>query len=278
MPACFSPFCVTRAEASPARTLYDKICYPTRVGYGRGLPPPWSLARACPLHLYLYLYKYFSRSQFGAASARVSLYFAFGRCHGPGCQNAQPRFMAAHTYRYAWRADAIARLPPHKHLDQPVFQRMKRDNDHSSATFRPLVLYPPRSMRMRAGRAENIQHLRQRGFQLFKLAIDGDAQRLKDARSRVDHTRFERHPGGCQLCELRGAGNWPARALPHDTPGDLARAPLFAVAPENSCQFFLAGIVHEVSRAQLLRLIEAHIQRPIDAEREAASRVIHLVR
>src|SRR6266568_672770 len=36
-------FHISRAGASPARTLYG-VCVMLRIGYGPGLPPPWPLA------------------------------------------------------------------------------------------------------------------------------------------------------------------------------------------------------------------------------------------
>ena len=97
-------------------------------------PPVWALAMSDALRTN----NYFSGSQFGATSARISVDLLSCRCDWFAGQQAQPRFVTTYTYWSAGRTDTIACLPPHKPLDQSILQRMKSDNYHSAILPFPL--------------------------------------------------------------------------------------------------------------------------------------------
>src|SRR3989441_1942063 len=215
---------------------------------------------------------YFSGSQFGTTSAGVSNNLLSGRYDWLASQHAQPRLVTTYTNRSMGGTDAIACLPPHKLLDQSILQRMKSDNYHSPTyvTSTTHVIYPPRT--------QHIQYLREHCLQPLQFMIDSNAQSLEGLCRRMYCPCSIRDTSSSQSCQLRRARNRSLCSLTYDTSCNLARTALFAVTPENVCQFVFTRAIHQVSGGKCLRLIEPHIERPIDAERESTLWITHLVR
>src|SRR5207253_2402083 len=67
------------------------------------------------------------------------------------------------------------------------------------------------------------------------------------------------------------------RAPPHDRAGDPPRVPLLAVLDEDPRELGLGQPIHELRRSFAARGIEAHVERLILLEREAAPRRLELV-
>ena len=95
-----------------------------------------------------------------------------------------------------------------------------------------------------ARRAQTADRAAQAVAQRVELVVDGDAQRLKDARRRMDALAPAAavDDAGDERGELGGrARQRAARAAHDDRAGDAPRRSLFAVMKEDVGQFALAG-------------------------------------
>ena len=113
---------------------------------------------------------------------------------------------------------------------------------------------------------------------LAKLAVDIDAQCLEAAGGRIDLAgaacRHDRMDDGRQLA---GGGDRAGLAGAHDGAGNAARGALLAIFPEDSGKLALVEAHHNVG-GRVAALRHAHVERPVEAEGEAAFRLVELGR
>ena len=117
--------------------------------------------------------------------------------------------------------------------------------------------------------------------QRVELVVDGDTQRLKDARRRMNPLAAAGavNDAGDQTRELGGGiRQLAAGAAVHDGASDTARGTLFAIVEEDIGQLALAGGRQDVVGAAPDVRIHTHVQRRRLSDREAAFRVVKLHR
>jgi hypothetical protein len=149
------------------------------------------------------------------------------------------------------RTNAVARLPEEVLLDDPVLERLERD-DREAATW-------PQE---REGRG-------QAQAQVRELVVDRDAQRLEDPCRGIDGPRALLFDAEHEPAEVVGLQEWLPRAAPHDGGGHAARFGFLAVAHEDVAQVFLLPAVHDVGRRLFQSRVGAHVQGSSRAEAEA---------
>src|SRR6266545_1241053 len=98
-------------------------------------------------------------------------------------EHAPERPAAAGAHGLAWRADALARPFPNLMLDDAVLTRVIRDDAQ-----------PPAGL-------ERVAQGRQRGAERFELAVDRDAQRLKQPRE-IGRPRARAQDGADRVHEV----------------------------------------------------------------------------
>ena len=147
-----------------------------------------------------------------------------------------------------------------KALHDAVLERMEGDDDEPAAVAKH-----------RLGGAE-------RARQLLELAIDEDAERLKRARRRMDARRAGRAGRARDdLGEPRGAEDRLFCARPLDGAGDAPGLPLLAVDADDGGEVASGGLVHQ-RRGVGAASAHAHVERTVEAEGEAALRLVELHR
>jgi hypothetical protein len=158
------------------------------------------------------------------------------------------------------RTDAGARLPDEELLSDPVLERVERDDRET-----------PSGTKDPNGGLEAL-------LEILELAIDRDAQRLEDARRRIDaastlclHARYE-------SAEIVRGEERLARAATHDRGGDTTRLGLLAELAERAAQLALVPAVHDVGRRDAEVRIGAHVQWSFGAKAEAPPLVRELER
>ena len=149
------------------------------------------------------------------------------------------------------RTNAVARFPEEVLLDDPVLERVERDDREAAA--RP---------QKREGGREALAQVRE-------LVVHRDAQRLEDARCRIHCARSLRFDAEDETTEIVSLQERLARAASHDGRGDAPRLGLLAVAHEDVAQVFLLPAVHDVGRLLFQSRIGAHVQGSRRAEAEA---------
>ena len=100
-------------------------------------------------------------AQFGAARSRIISYLSLRRLDRLAADTVQRRPMLARADGLLWGAETIARFGANKVLDDPVFERVKRDDGEPSA------------------RLEQRNALRQRCRKHVQFFIDADTQGLE---------------------------------------------------------------------------------------------------
>jgi hypothetical protein len=159
------------------------------------------------------------------------------------------------------RTDAIARFPEEVLLHHPVLERVKGD-DREAAT----------------GPQDGHGGL-EAALQIPELVIHRDAQRLEDARRRIDSPRSLRLHAEDETTEIVGRHEWLACTPPHDGRSDAAGLRLLAELGEDATQLDLTPGVHDVRRRDAASVwIGAHVQRACGAKAEAALSVGELDR
>src|SRR5205085_10563448 len=138
-------------------------------------------------------------------------------------------------------------------LDDPVLERMEADH-HQPA----------------AGR-EQRERCAQRLLELLELGVDENPKSLKRARRRVlawlsglDRTS---HDVG-KLC--RGSNRAPALAPSNKRLCNLYSKPFFPIVADHLGDVALVGAGQELGRALAARGVHAHVERAVEAKREAA--------
>ncbi len=125
---------------------------------------------------------------------------------------------------------------------------------------------------------ENLHRLGERRLDRRQFVVDGNTQRLKGARGRMNTPAPPPPPHGalddrCQfLCRVK----WPGG---QDRFNDPPRLLLLAVAVQERRQFLWAEAVHQVGGGRAATCgIEAHVQRPVRRERQPAAGIGQLQR
>ena len=162
------------------------------------------------------------------------------------------------------RTDAVARFPEEVLLGDPVLERVER-NDREAATG-------PQDGHCGVEAATKT----------LELVVDRDAQRLEDARRRIDGPPTSgslRLHAEDETTEIVGLHERLAGAPAHDGRRDAAGLRLFAVCPKDITQRVLSPAVHDVCRrSDACVWVGAHVQRAFRAKAEASLRVGELDR
>src|SRR5262245_36119285 len=183
-------------------------------------------------------------AQLRAARARVIGDFAGARLNSFASENLHAPCRPAPTHRLLRGTLATARLKPQSLFDDPIFERVKRDDHQPPALF------------------ERVNRVGDESIQSFKLPVDRYAQRLEGLRRRMDApVAFWMNRLDNQIGELLGRGDGRRLPLPDNPTSDASRGPLFAVFKDDVGQLTLAEIVDQISRCQFLRTVHPHIQR-----------------
>src|SRR5690242_9273083 len=198
-------------------------------------------------------------TQLGAARARVARLLVFAGHDGVACEDAQAGRAAADARWKLRRADAAALFGLEEALDDAILQGMEADDGEPAAG------------------SEQVQRGGKRGLQTAQLVVDGDAQSLEGARGGVDAAGATVNNAGNQSRQLAGARDGRAGAPLDDAPGDGARAPLLTVAVEHIRQRGFIQHVDQIGGGWATCGIEAHVQRGVGGEAEAALAVGELV-
>jgi len=120
----------------------------------------------------------------------------------------------------------------------------------------------------------------EKGLEVFKLMVDGDAQRLKDACGRV--CRRMSAAGGVQgvvdrFDQLARGADRRAAAATHNRARDRARGRLLAEAEEQVRQPVLVERGEEIGSRSSLRRVESHVQRSVCLKAESAAEIGQLI-
>src|SRR5579883_615902 len=190
----------------------------------------------------------FRRSELGRAGSRVAGDLLAAGDDGLARHRAQAGLVAANAHRRARRAEAVPRLTRDEGLDDAVLQRVKAD-DHQAA----------------AG-AQDADGLREAVGKALQLAVGDDAQRLEDAGCRMDAPAA----AGRTLDHLGQLSRGPKRPGGLDGPRHPPRLRLLAVVTEDAGELVDRAAVYDLGCRIAATWIEAHVQRPLLGEGEAA--------
>ena len=158
------------------------------------------------------------------------------------------------------RTNAVARLAEHESLHDPVLERVERDDRETAAG------------------AQERERGHKTALEVRELVVHRDAQRLEDARRRIDGAGTLLFDAEHEATEIVRSEERLARAAAHDRRGDAAGLRLFAVLGEDAAQLGLIPGVHDVGRRPAKVWVGAHVQRAFRAKAEASLRVIELDR
>src|SRR5581483_11808807 len=197
-------------------------------------------------------------AQFGRAGARVA--GDLGRVGNDGTlgEDAEAR-RGLHALRRMTRAGAALAARRQERFDDAVLERMKRHRHQPAAG------------------AQDALCGRQRARELAELVVDEDAQRLEGARRRMDVAGARTHRRGDDVGEPAGRRDRGFAARLDDGAGDRARMTLLAEQEDDVGEIALARRRNDVGGA-LARCAHAHVERAVEAEREAALRGVELHR
>ena len=145
-------------------------------------------------------------------------------------------------------------------LRDPVLERVERDDREATTGAQ------------RAHRG--IQAL----LEILELAIDDDAQRLEDARGRIDAAPTLRLHARDEAAEVVCRKEWLGRTPARDRGRDTTRLGLLAELAECAAQLALVPAVHDVCRRDAEVRVGAHVQRAFCAKAEASPLVCELER
>src|SRR5262245_16652842 len=175
-------------------------------------------------------------------------------------QPPQLRLAPADADREVRRADAAALESLEEALDDPVLERVERDDGNAPA-------WP-----------QHLERGRKRLLELAQLVVDGDPERLEGAlrRMAVPEPGRRRDRGADDVDEVAGALDRLLAASPADRTRDLLRVTLLAVLAEDRDQLALRGLVDELRGGQLRGRVHAHIERRVGCVREPSLRTVEL--
>src|ERR1700687_2511870 len=158
------------------------------------------------------------------------------------------------------RTNTVARFPDQELLGDPVLERVEADDRET----------PAGAQRPHGG----LEAL----LKILELMVDGDAQRLEDARGRIDATPALRLHARDEATKIVGGEERLPRATPHDGSRDSARLGLLAELAERAAQLTLVPAVHDVCRRDAEVRVGAHVQWAFRAKAEASPLVGELER
>ena len=158
------------------------------------------------------------------------------------------------------RTDAVARFPDEELLRDPVLERVEGDDREATAG----------AQRAHGGLKALLK--------ILELMVDGDAQRLEDARRRIDATPTLRLDARDEAAEVVGRKERLRRAAARDRGGDATCLGLLAELAEGAAQLALVPAVHDVCRRDAEVRVGAHVQRAFCAKAEASPLVCELER
>ncbi len=180
---------------------------------------------------------------------------------GPGREDAQDGDARGGLYRHRTGQHVRlrrARLVAKELLDRAIFQRV--EGDHGQPTARP----------------QQVARRGERPCEHADLVIDGDAQRLKDLRRRVDTPAPTALGAYHRIGELLRGGEWRGRASVDDRARDPARRGLLPIGPEEVRKRGFVPGIDDFRRRDAARIVEAHIERPIVREGESPPGIAQL--
>ncbi len=158
------------------------------------------------------------------------------------------------------RTNAVARFPDEELLRDPVLERM--EGNHREATAG--------TQRAHSG----LEAL----LKILELMVDGDPQRLEDARRRIDATPTLRLHTRDEAAQIVSRKERLRRAAARDRGSDATRLGLPAELAECAAQLALVPTVHYVCRRDAEVWVGAHVQRAFCAKAEASPLVCELER
>lgn len=143
--------------------------------------------------------------------------------------------------------------------------------------------------RAATGRDARRQHVVEHRFQLAEFIVDGDSQRLEDARRRVASSAAPSLRRGDAAAVARHGVEYEVRQLPggfdrllfppgDEGRGDLAGLRLFAVIPQDGFEFIFGCIGQQLRRGPAFGGLKSQIERTVAVETEPAAFVGKLVR
>ena len=156
------------------------------------------------------------------------------------------------------RTNAVARFAEHESLHDPILERVERDDRETAAG------------------TQHAERCRKAALQVRELVVHRDAQRLEDARRRIDRARALGLDAEHELPEVVGREERLARASAHDRRRDAPGLRLLAVLGEDAAKLALIPGIHDVRRRDAKPGIGAHIEWTRSAEAEAAPGVREL--
>src|SRR6266542_6973668 len=202
----------------------------------------------------------FGGAQAGAPGTRVAHDLRGSGASRLLADGTEPGLPSADADGELWRARAAPPLRGNEPLDDPVLERVVGDDDEAPAG------------------SQQVHRAGETALDRFELAVDRDPERLEDARRRMDPA-----PGAAgrdALHERRktppGQRAWVV-ALGDDRARDPPREWLLAVASEDRAELVRVQRGEELARGDPTGCVEAHIERGVRAEAEAARRVGQLV-
>src|SRR5712692_3437790 len=149
------------------------------------------------------------------------------------------------------RTDAVARFTREELFDDPILERMERDDRDSPAGTHDAH---------RGGEST---------LEVPELVVDRDAESLEDARRGVDAARPPRLDACHETAEVVGRLERRLDAATDDRSRDARRLRFLAVLGEDSSKVLLSPAVHDVGRPEPSVRVRTHVQRASRAKAEA---------
>ena len=167
--------------------------------------------------------------------------------------------MAAAANRQPGRTDTSRTFPPEELFHDPVFKRV--EGNHSQTAFS----------------VQKFNSTFQSLFQLFKLPVDGDPQRLKHQRGDGQFPRSRL--AQCliaQLDQISSRSEETFGPLFNNGTGQLGGRAQFTVFPEDPAQFLFGTEIEDPSGGHFGALIHPHIQRSLIPPGKSPFRLVDL--
>src|SRR5581483_9986832 len=201
-------------------------------------------------------------AQPGRRCARVRRDLGLGGPYGTALDRAQLGLVTANTDREVGRARAAPLALAQEVLDDPVFERMKRDDREPAAG------------------AEHRERGGQRRFERAELVVHCDAQCLEDALRGMPFAEArrcgDRRPD--RVHELGGALERLLAAAADDRLCDLPRVTLLAELAEDGDELLLGPLVDDRACVEVLGRVHPHVERRVGRVRESALGTVELHR
>ena len=141
------------------------------------------------------------------------------------------------------RTDAVARLAREELFDDPILERVERDDRD-----------PPT-------RTEDAHRREESALDVRELVVDRNPECLEDTRRGVDVARALLLHAVHEATEVVRSEERLARAAAHDGGRDATGLGLLAVLGEDTSKVFFAPGIHEVGRCDAKVRVGTHVQR-----------------